>query len=192
MTAPEVNDLVEQWWPLARGQARKWGDRFPWLSDCFESAAAFTLWKLTRDHGHEERFPSLIRQAVRWAVWRVIQQERRQNPTAFGPQILVAGADGEVKSLLDQVADDEDLELAIESADELTVLIGRAKLSERESHVVRSHAIAGIDQTAIAEDLGVSHERVSQIYRRALRKLSRAARGEGRLKVPSQRIAQSS
>lgn len=109
MPAPAAADLVELWYPLAVGIARRYGKRWPWLADEFESVAAEALWKTAVKFGAsgDVRFPGLVRRAVGWAVWRVIETEKRKNRTAFNDPPRIRNDEGEELDPLDLVAGTE-------------------------------------------------------------------------------------
>lgn len=176
LTAVEVNELVCQWWPLAAGLARNWGDRFPWLADCFESAAGEALWKLARDHGHLEpaRFSGYVRKAVRWAVLRRLEVERVRNRAAFLRER--PDDDQGADELLDLLTDDApDVGRSLEDADLVAVLLDRAQLTERQRGVLVRAVMGGEQQTALAAEQGVTHARIQQLVGAALDKLRAAA-----------------
>ncbi|MBP3958435.1 sigma-70 family RNA polymerase sigma factor [Gemmata sp. G18] len=179
MTAPEVNELVERWWPLAGGVARKWGTRFPWLAHDFESAAGYALWQLARKVSGETdperggRFAGLVRQAVRWAVIRRLEQERASNPGAF--QSLPRAINPETGKARDPLTNAKGREretgAALAAADELATLFRRAELSERYRDVVMRRLGHEEPREEIAADLGVSGTRVREMVTIAREKL---------------------
>ena len=175
-TAVKVNEQVEQWWPLAGGIARQWGQRFPWLTADFESEAGFALWRLAQLRGcdGDARFPGLVRSAVRFAILRRLESERLHNPTAFVPRTTAADPDAD--ELLD-LAEGREGEpgAALEVADELAALLARANLTLRQIEVVVRTAGAGESAEAVAGEQGVSRGRVHQIAAAALAKLRAAA-----------------
>ncbi|VTR93568.1 rna polymerase sigma factor : : Sigma70_r4 [Gemmata massiliana] len=171
MTAPEVNELVEQWWPLAGGVARQWGARFPWLEHDFESAAGYALWQLARKVSGEAdperggRFAGLVRKAVKWAILRCLDQERTRNPRAFLPPLVFLNPEtGEpITPLTFVAARGREPGAAFADADELATLFARAELSERYRDVLTRRLGHEEPREEIAADLGVSGTRVREM-----------------------------
>ena len=178
MTAPEVNELFERWWPLARGIARKWGERCaPWLTDEFESFAGEALWKLARDKGDTStRFAGLVRLGVRWAILRVLKREHRRNPVAFENRpAMIDPETGMPLSLVDLASVAPDDHAGTEAAEELLALFDRAELPERHREILLRRVGKDEDRDAVAAAEGCSPERITQITGRALARLRAAA-----------------
>lgn len=174
-TAPEASDLVQQWWPLADGIAKRYGARWPWLADDFRSVAGEALWKLATSHGHlpPDHFSGYVRQGARWAILRRLGEERVHNPPAFQGQ---AADDRRAAELLDLIADGAaDVGQEIEAAELVAELLGRASLTERQRGLVERYFFGGEGQREIARDQGVSPRAVSQSLGAALEKLRAAA-----------------
>lgn len=175
-SAVEVNDLVQRWWPLAGGLARKYGDRFPWLAHCFESAAGEALWKLATSHGHLEpaAFSGYVRKAVRWAVLRRLEVERVRNRAAFLRER--PDDDQGADELLDLLADDApDVGHDLEHGELVAVLLDRADLTALQREAIERHFLRGEMQIEIAAAESVSHKAVGQRISVAIEKVRAAA-----------------
>lgn len=182
MTAPDVTLLVERWWPLAGGIARKWGTRFPWLTADFESDAGFALWQVAQKFGADPdaeqggRFAGLVRLAVKWAVIKRIEAERVHNPTAFEELPRHRDADGaSLDPLALAVSREPEAGAALEVADDLARVFARAKLTPRQFDVFVRVVGDGENRAEIAAEQGVTRDRISQVEAAALAKLRIAA-----------------
>ncbi len=171
MTAPEVNELVETWWPLAGGVARRWGARFPWLEHDFESAAGYALWQVARNVSGEAdperggRFAGLVRRAIKWAMNRRLDQERARNPMAFLPPLAITDPETgrPLTPLAFVAARDPEPGATLADADELATLFDRAALPERYRDVLTRRIGYEEPREEIDTDLGVSGARVREM-----------------------------
>ncbi|VTR97069.1 unnamed protein product [Gemmata massiliana] len=143
--------------------ARKWGARFPWLEHDFESAAGYALWQLARKVSGEAdpecggRFAGLVRQAVKWAMIRRLDQEQTRNSVAFLPPLAITDPETgrPLSPLAFLAARDPEPGAALADADELATLFVRAELSERYRDVLTRRLGHEEQREEIAADLGV-------------------------------------
>jgi DNA-directed RNA polymerase specialized sigma24 family protein len=105
MTAIEVNELVENHFPLAKSIARRWGRWKPELREDILSEAVFGLFIAARTY-QPERGP-FARHAwykIHWRLMRLLKREHERHPATFREQ-----ADpNPVEDLLDHRPDPRD------------------------------------------------------------------------------------
>jgi RNA polymerase sigma factor (sigma-70 family) len=179
VNAAEAVTLVEEHLQFALLVAAKFGYRYPWLADCFESSAGYALWRCALRFTGEGSFRAMVRTAVIRDCIKRICHETRRNPVAFTRRPPIVGTDGELLDPLAIVPGREpEPDLPVVIADETAALPALlATLSP-----ARQAAIVGVvmqDRTAadVARLLGVSRSRVGQLVASGLERLKAAAGG---------------
>lgn len=167
MTAVEVNELVDQHIDFALSIARSWGRRWPWLADDFASAAGLALWIAARYHKPEKgTFRSLVRVAVRRALWVRWQKELKANPTSFRQP--PSGIDGEPLDPVSLIIDDSpEVGSRLEAAE--LIELARASGDQLDFALLERHAVNDCTMDELAAAMGVSRARVGQRLERARR-----------------------
>ena len=164
---PTAEELVERWYPLARGLALKWGMVYRNLADDFESDAALALLKIAKSHGGDGnvKFPGLVRSACRFAFLVRLRNERRRYSI-----YARLGPDPESPHSLDDVAAaGSDPSAAVDLAD----LLDQLDPDRRER--VERHYLAGETPTEIAATQGVTANKVGESIEDSLPLLFAAA-----------------
>ena len=97
--------------------------------------------------------------------------EGLESATAYSTLSLDApdGTDGEGPAVLDNIGQEDDALLDVENREALKPLLSR--LNERERRILMLRFFAGMTQSQIAEDVGISQMHVSRLLARTLAKL---------------------
>ena len=121
-----------------------------------------------------------------WAIYGYIERRKKVHPN-LSLSYIYDSSDGDEHTLQDYVADDKQKEPAtqlIELEDsnqakrDVARLIKKAKLSVNEELVLRLYYMKDESQVDIAEQLGITRQRVHQLLQGATKKLKEASNEE--------------
>lgn len=170
MQAPEAEQLVEMYWPLAMSIANRWGRKWPFLHDDFRSAAAWTLWRAaTTWDPSKGKFPAYVHAAVRRQCLERLRKERRKAPEAFRSPPEDPDLDP-LNLLTDPAPGPGD---HLDNVEEVEHLL--QSLPDGPRAAIELHFLDGVSTAEIADAKGVSRTSVNQTIARALNRMSIAA-----------------
>jgi RNA polymerase sigma factor (sigma-70 family) len=148
--------------------------------DLREDAAqefAVAAWQALAEAEHGENLRAFQIRAGKWAVSDFLKHERlrRGNEERYGRETYpVREEDGASTEeiIVDESAEDP-LQALIAGEDGARAMAFLRELPERERVIVEGIVLEGFTQRTLARKLGVSREYIGQIYRAALKKLSK-------------------
>jgi RNA polymerase primary sigma factor len=128
------------------------------------------------DYSRGYRFSTYLTHAVQRHLYRFIERRKKRAAREFAREPDLLSRELQVEGVSDEISDAE-----IKAATAVIISKIDAALDERESFIIRGRF--GLDGTGdcktytiLGEQLGLSKERVRQLYQRALEKLGEIAR----------------
>lgn len=171
--AKSPDEKLDALLPLAKTLARRMGRKLPSrLRADAESAAAIGAWEVIRKYGNLDR-EDVRKLAVVRIRGAIIDELRR---TTWLPRHEHKRSDASVELRAEvEVGIGPTQELRLEDEQKYSGLYDAiAGLSERERHVLVELYVNGKTAWKLAEELGVSQPRVSQLRKRAVERLREA------------------
>ena len=160
---PTIVGEIKRWF-----RDKGWAVRVPRRLQELRLSIGATTAALTQELG---RSPTIGELAEKIGVSEDEVLEGLESATAYSTLSLDApdGADGEGPAVLDNIGQEDDALLDVENREALKPLLSR--LNERERRILMLRFFAGMTQSQIADDVGISQMHVSRLLARTLAKL---------------------
>ncbi len=160
---PTIVGEIKRWF-----RDKGWAVRVPRRLQELRLSIGSATATLTQELG---RSPTIGELAEKIGVSEDEVLEGLESATAYSTLSLDApdGADGEAPAVLDNIGHEDDALLDVENREALKPLLSR--LNDRERRILMLRFFAGMTQSQIAEEVGISQMHVSRLLARTLTKL---------------------